>query len=472
LALGLALLVQMSCSGSAPSEPNPGLDATIVQGTERLGWSQSGNVSGLTFRAYVDDTPVTLMAATCDTSMSDAACTSPLPPLANGVHTIALTSVLTSDGLESERSEALTVQKVSATTTGLAALPDAMPSESRVHVLAAPVRPIGGFSFSADIVARGILAPAQLAATPDGRLLVAEADGGVRIVHPGLPAADVRALASGGPDSTSTAPLGLAIDPDFELNHFIYAASLTDDGPDHAHLRVMRFREWSDTLSEPSAIFEARAAAGAIVSRTDTAPRLAFGPDGLLYIALPLGLTFVDQPTASAPDAAMLRITAGGQLPSAGPIAGMSAHPLGFTWHPSTGALWLALPEQGGTSVIRAATTSIWTPAQTLEPLRLPMTYRTGQSPALFVRAVDALATQELARAFMAVRRDASPSAIRLTIPVATSTSATGGVDAIGDIVSPGDGMWFAVTSNATRAGGDAADGDDVIVRLRLAAGQ
>jgi hypothetical protein len=72
----------------------------------------------------------------------------------------------------------------------------------------------------------------------------------------------------------------------------------------------------------------------------------------------------------------------------------------------------------------------------------------------------------------MAVRRDASPSAIRLTIPVATSTSATSGVDAIGDIVSPGDGTWFAVTSNAARAGGDAADGDDVIVRLRLAAGQ
>jgi hypothetical protein len=166
----------------------------------------------------------------------------------------------------------------------------------------------------------------------------------------------------------------------------------------------------------------------------------------------------------------MLRITADGQLSSAGPIAGLSAHPLGFTWHPSTGALWLALPEQGGTSVIRALTTSIWKPARTLESLRLPMTYRAGQSPALFVRAADALATQELARALMAVRRNASPATIRLTIPVATSTGASGVVDAIGDIVSPGDGTWFAVTSNAARAGGDATDGEDVIVRLRPAA--
>jgi hypothetical protein len=98
------------------------------------------------------------------------------------------------------------------------------------------------------------------------------------------------------------------------------------------------------------------------------------------------------------------------------------------------------------------------------------MTYRAGQSPALFVRAADALATQELARALMAVRRNASPATIRLTIPVATSTGASGVVDAIGDIVSPGDGTWFAVTSNAARAGGDATDGEDVIVRLRPAA--
>ena len=76
---------------------------------------------------------------------------------------------------------------------------------------------------------------------------------------------------------------------------------------------------------------------------------------------------------------------------------------------------------------------------------------------------------QDLARTFLTARRDARPSAIRLNVPVATGNSATGSLDSIGDVVSAGDGTWFLVTSNAARAGGDEADGSDVIVRLRPA---
>lgn len=438
-----------------------------------MAWSQAGDITGLSFRAYVDDGPVALTAAACDTSTPDASCTSPLPPLTDGVHTIALTSVLASYGLESERSESLTVQKVSGTTAaGLAALPDAVTRDGGFHVQAAPMRPIGGFSFSADVVSRGILAPAQLAAMPDGRLLAAEADGGIRVVHPGLPVSDARALEPGALDSTSTSPLGVVVHPDFEVNHFVYAASLADEGPYYARLKVVRFRELSDTLNDPSAIFEAPVAAdrpssGAGAARVDSAPRLAFGPDGLLYIALPLGFTFDHEPAASTPDASMLRMTDDGQVRNAGPLAGMSAHALGFTWHPSTGALWLALPDRSRTAVIRAATRSVTTLTRSIEPLQLPMTYRSGSSPALLLRTADAMTLQDLARTFLTARRDTRPSAIRLTVPVSAGDSANGSLDAIGDVVSAGDGTWFLVTSNAARAGGDEADGSDVIVRLR-----
>jgi hypothetical protein len=473
-AIGLIALVHAGCGGSSPAPgPTPVPGATIVRGTEHLAWSQSGDLTGLTFRAYIDDGPVALTAATCDTSTPDASCTSPLPPLTDGVHTIALTSVLATYGLESERSESLTVQKMSTTTSSLAALPDAG-GRTNGFRLQTPVRPIGGLDFSADVVARGILTPAQLAATPDGRLLAAEADGGVRVVHPGSPLSDVRALEPGDAGSLSAGPLGLAVHPDFEVNHFVYVASLVDEGPYYARLKVVRLRELSDMLSDPSPIFEAPVAADspsrdAGASRSDSAPRLAFGPDGLLYIALPLGFGFVDQPAASVPDASMLRITDDGQVRSAGPLAGVSAHPLGFTWHSSTGALWLALPDRNRTAVIRASTRSVTTLARALEPLRLPMTYRTGWSPALLLRTADAMTLQDLARTFLTARRDARPSAIRLNVPVATGSSATGSLDSIGDVVSAGDGTWFLVTSNAARAGGDEADGSDVIVRLRPA---
>jgi hypothetical protein len=441
-----------------------------------LAWSQAGDLSGLTFRAYVDEVAVALAAATCgtsDTSTPDATCTSPLPPLTDGVHTIALTSVLATYGLESERSESLTVQKISATTTGFAALPDAVTGDGRLRVQGAPVRPIGGISFSADVVARGILAPAQLAVTPDGRLLAAEADGGVRVVHPGLPLSDVRALEPDTASASMAGPLGIAIHPDFEINHFVYVASLTSEGPYYARVNVVRLRELSDTLSEPAAIFDApliadaASAPGDLATRAARAPRLAFGPDHLLYIALPLGFTFDREPDASRPDASMLRITDEGQVSSAGPLVGMSAHPFGFTWHPSTGALWLALPERNRTAVIRASTRSTSTLARTIEPLRLPMTYRTGWSPALLVRNADATTLQELARTFVSTRRGAPASTIRLNVPVAAGGLAGDDLDYIGDAISSVDGSWFLVTSNAARAGGDDTDGNDVIVRLR-----
>ena len=42
-----------------------------------------------------------------------------------------------------------------------------------------------GHTFGADVVARALKAPVQLASAPDGRLLIAEADGRVRVLRPG-----------------------------------------------------------------------------------------------------------------------------------------------------------------------------------------------------------------------------------------------------------------------------------------------
>ena len=231
----------------------------------------------------------------------EAECSAPLPPLTNGVHTIALAAVSAS-GLEGERSGSITVQKVAArSVVGAASFPDARASSGEAHLEATVTTP-DGLAFAVDVVARALKAPLQLAPTPDGRLLVAEADGRVRVIRPGEAdrgeaALDARALLEPSP----VGPPGLALHPDFARNHFVYLSFLARDGAERTLLRIVRLREVGDALGEPATFFEAPVAVAPEVSRiaadgetpgtaaslADAGPRLAFGPDGLLYALLP-----------------------------------------------------------------------------------------------------------------------------------------------------------------------------------------
>lgn len=438
-----------------------------MHGTERLAWSQAGHVSGLRFRAYVDDTPVSLDAAVCD-GAPEAVCSSPLPSMTDGPHTIALVTMLGS-GPESERSESIQVEKIRDGAASLASLRDAG-GGFRAMGLQATVAVAPDIVFAADVVARGIQAPAQMAAAPDGRLLVAESDGSVRVVRPGDATRITRALdvartrrmlavdAMGSP--------GLAIDPGFASNHFVYLASIADEGAG-PRLRVMRLREVGDTLGEPASLFETT-----VVGRTTASgasgeggspaqgPRLAFGPEGLLYIALPTGFTFDREPSASRPHAAMLRLQPDGVVSDA-PLTGVRAHPVAFTWDPSTGALWLAFAGDAVTTLEPAPAGGEQGPApgrrvaRAIGPVRLPTAVRRlPGGPAVILASAAGLQTHGLTYALL--RTPDTSTTVRLALPV----MAPGLADRIGDIVSGADGTWFAMTSNPGAP-------DNVIVRLR-----
>jgi hypothetical protein len=66
---------------SSPTGPTPVAGSGTTQGSERLGWSQSGDTSGLRFRAYVDGQPFDLPSATCNGAKPEAECNSPLPAM-------------------------------------------------------------------------------------------------------------------------------------------------------------------------------------------------------------------------------------------------------------------------------------------------------------------------------------------------------------------------------------------------------
>jgi len=461
------------CGGSSPSPDRPSSDppstipgATTVYGTERLAWLQPGHASGMQFRAYVDSTPVELNAAACNGTIPDSECSSPLPSMTDGVHSIALAAV--SNGLEGERSPSITVQKVSArSVVSVASFPDARISAGGLRF--DRVLTISGVSFTIDIVARGLKGPMQLAALPDGRLLVADADARVRVIRPGEPesrevALDARELLQ----PSSAGGLGLAVHPDFAQNRFVYVSFLAQDGPERTLLRIVRLREVGDTLGEPLALFEAPLVVLPRASRVADAgatPRLAFGPDGLLYALLPAGVEFDNEPAASRPSASLLRITDEGRVPEAEPLSGVTAHPLGFAWHPSTAALWLILPGVNGEAVVRSSAAGPVSSIDVAGGNVMRLTDGGGSSSGALV-IQDSGAT-ELARAFPQGVDHESIGALRLTVPILAEGLLPGLSDRIIDVVPAGGGTLYLATNNAGGADGAPGNSGDVVVRLR-----
>jgi glucose/arabinose dehydrogenase len=485
VAWAVAALLLSSCGGgSSPSPDGPSADAplvpgaTPVTGSERLAWSQAGDVSGLRFLAYVNGSAVSLDTATCG-GAPEAECSAPLPPLTTGVHTIALAAVSPS-GLESVQSESITVQKVSTrSVVSAASFPDARvsPGESRLE---STVAASGGLTFAADVVARALKAPLQLASTPDGRLLVADADGRVRVVRPGEDRIDAALDARALLDPPPVGPLGLAVHPGFARNQFVYVSFFAEDGPGRTLLRIVRLREAGDALGEPAAIFEAPVTRAPQATRvaddggnaqaadglSDQGPRLAFGPDGLLYALLPPGLEFSNEPAASRPRASMLRIADDGRVPEVGPLAGIIAHPLGFAWHPSTAVLWVIVPGEGGRAEVRPVTPGSGGDDPGHAVLRMAVG-RTPSSGALTLEAAP-LRGLEWSSAFMAGLDYNAAGVIRLLVPILAESLLTGLSGRIGDVAAVGGGTLYLAASGTDASRGAAADGGDVVMRLRL----
>lgn len=193
--------------------------------------------------------------------------------------------------------------------------------------------------------------PWDLEFLPDDSMLVAERNG--NIVH--LSAGESKVLHT--VDSlvaVESGLLGLAVDPQFSENGFIYIfysyqldesdpAFLT---PDHEHKRrilnnLSRFTFSGGALEEEVVIM------GAIPGSTShTGGRLEFGPDGKLYAGL--GDAFLDVESQD-PDflaGKIIRLNTDGSIPSDNPIKDSYVYsmghrnPQGLAWHPDTGVLY------------------------------------------------------------------------------------------------------------------------------------
>ena len=132
----------------------------------------------------------------------------------------------------------------------------------------------------AEVVAGDLPLPWSVAALPDGSALVSLRDE-ARVVRV-TPEGDVVDVASASPDGTfgGAAPagegglLGLALSPDFVEDGFVYA--YVTRAEDNAVVRAVLD---GDSLGEPEVLLE-----GVPRAQVHNGGRLAFGPDGMLYV--------------------------------------------------------------------------------------------------------------------------------------------------------------------------------------------
>ena len=194
----------------------------------------------------------------------------------------------------------------------------------------APVREEGGARV--ETVATGLEAPWEIAFLPDGRALITERPGRVRLLGRDRrlrpePLAEVEVEAIG-----EAGLLGLAVDPDFRDNRFVYLYRTVQSGNE-----VARYRLDGERLVEQAVI-----ASGIEAAAIHDGGRIHFGPDGRLYCTA--GDAAQDE-LAQDPgslNGKVLRMDAGAFRVEGGrPEVFSLGHrnPQGFDWQPGTGRL-------------------------------------------------------------------------------------------------------------------------------------
>jgi quinoprotein glucose dehydrogenase len=198
---------------------------------------------------------------------------------------------------------------------------------------AAPVRADGGPQIS--VIARGLTVPWDIAFLPDGRALVTERPGRVRIVTADgrlLPTPAATISVTGGGEGGL---LGVAIDPQFSAAQPFVYLSLDASG----QYQVQRWRLSGNTLSYDGTPLNGVPADASV----HVSSRVRFGPDGALYTGTGDDRVGSRAQEAGSLNGRILRIPAGQFRggPQAPEVYAMGLrHPQGLAWQPGTGQLF------------------------------------------------------------------------------------------------------------------------------------
>jgi glucose/arabinose dehydrogenase len=203
--------------------------------------------------------------------------------------------------------------------------------------------------FSDSVVASGLSSPTAMAIAPDGRIFVCQQAGALRVIKNGAllatPFLTVSVNSSG-----ERGLLGVAFDPDFATNRFLYVYYTTSASP--IHNRVSRFTASSSNPDVVQAGSEVVLLDLENLSATNhNGGALHFGADGKLYIAAGENAVGSNSQSFSNLLGKMLRLNPDGSIPSDNPFFGSTTgnnraiwarglrNPFTFAIQPGTGRM-------------------------------------------------------------------------------------------------------------------------------------
>jgi hypothetical protein len=257
----------------------PGLDGSFretyqiieIVGNPMLVWDQPVSngyeLSQLQHAVLVDGLPIPIDGISCQWQehLDLHTCRSRLPALTAGEHALTVSvSVRARPELGSTMSAPIVVRV------------------THSEAVMAPIRRLPSSEvMTADrlklrrtVVATGIASVVNLAALPDGRVLVAQSSGRILEYREGV-VQHSPVLTLQADSSSKSRLLAIAIDPEFADNGVVFVLSVSQGA-----LRLARYRDTAGRLTNASIVFED----SSLSEETNAVIRI--GPDRMLYIAL------------------------------------------------------------------------------------------------------------------------------------------------------------------------------------------
>ncbi len=181
------------------------------------------------------------------------------------------------------------------------------------HVFAAPP---ANFQTS-QIIGSGLTNPTGFDIAPDGRIFILQQSGAVRIYKNGqllaTPFATLPVTLAGG----DLGLLGVAFDPNFVSNHYVYFYYTSDEG----HNTLARYDATGDVASGgPFILYQSIE----ITQQFHAGGTVEFGLDGKIYLSLGDNQYPPNSQDLSTPDGKILRINPDGSIPSDNPFVGQA----------------------------------------------------------------------------------------------------------------------------------------------------
>lgn len=345
--------------------------------------------------------------------------------------------------------------------------------------LTLPAAPAPALSLTT--IVRGLEAPWAIDFAPDGRIFLTERPGRIRVVRDGQLQA-VPWMTVEVTDISEAGLLGLALDPQFAQNRYVYVAHTYRHGSGRLVNRLVRLRD--DPTTGLGALDRV------LLDDVPGAPnhnggRVRFGPDGKIYWTMgDAQVPDLAQDRAS-PAGKILRVNPDGTVPPDNPFPSSPVYsyghrnPQGLAWQPGTGRLYATEHGPSGgqgccrdevnyieagrnygwpvttgdqrrdgmvSPVIQSGDTVTWAPSGAAFATRGPwagsMLFTGLRGQALYRLVLDASDPRRAVRLETLLERQ---------------------LGRLRDVVEGPDGVLYVLTSNRDRRGTPAADDDRVI---------